>query len=137
MSKIQEFFSAGGRRLFDSEKPVVDAFNDKYSRVLTAAVVPQRRAERADPQSGQNRPPLEARVLASGKRFSEQTRVLAASVLTQKQSGAHVQRLAATVLGSDKEHRGSPSVSAQARNIKRQKNITVLASKKLTAGRSK
>lgn len=31
MSKIEEYFSANGRALFDSERHVVDAFNKKYS----------------------------------------------------------------------------------------------------------
>jgi hypothetical protein len=137
MSKIQEFFSAGGRRLFDSEKPVVDAFNDKYGRALAGADVPQHRAERADPQAAdQNARTLAGRVLASASRHSEQTRSLAGSVLSQRHSGSLVHRLAVNMLANEKDGRASQSVSAKARTIKRQ-NIATLVTKKLGSPKSR
>lgn len=51
MSKIQAFFSADGRRLFESEKPAVEAFNHKYARALSAAILPQQRNERSNPMT--------------------------------------------------------------------------------------
>ncbi|GAB3455886.1 hypothetical protein GCM10027321_09110 [Massilia terrae] len=132
MSKIQEFFSAGGRRLFDSEKPVVDAFNDKYGRALAGASAPQHHAERANPKPNQNPRTLAGQVITNATRYSEQTRVLAGSVLSQKPSGSHVHRLAASVLGSDKDARASQSVSAKARTIKRQSIVTMVTKRQIS-----
>jgi hypothetical protein len=136
MSKIQEFFSAGGRRLFDAEKPVVDAFNDKYGRALAGAAAPQYRAERANPNPNQNphQNPrtLAGQVLTSARRYSEQTRAVAGSVLSQKPSGSHVHRSAVSVLGSDKDARASQSVSAKARTIKRQNIVTMVTKRQIS-----
>lgn len=136
MSKIQEFFSAGGRRLFDSEKPVVDAFNDKYGRALAGAAVPQHRAERANPQPDQHPRAAAGRVLTSATRHSEQTRSLAGSVLSQKQSGSHLHRLAVSMLANDKDSRASQSVGAKSRTMKRL-NIVTLAPKRLSSQKGK
>jgi hypothetical protein len=136
MSKIQEFFSAGGRSLFDSEKPVVDAFNVKYGRALAGAVVPQNSAERVDPQAGQNTRTLAGRVLTSAARHSEQTRLMAGSALSHKQTSSVLHRLAVNVLANDKDSRASQSVSAKSRTMKRL-NIVTVASKKLSSQKGK
>lgn len=132
MSKIQEFFSAGGRRLFDSEKPVVDAFNDKYGRALAGAAAREYRAERANPNPNQNPRTLAGQVLTSATRYSEQTRAVAGSVLSQKPSGSHVHRSAVSVLGNDKDSRASQSVSAKARTIKRQNIVTMVTKRQIS-----
>ncbi|WP_371765632.1 hypothetical protein [Massilia sp.] len=136
MSKIQERFSAGGRRLFDSEKPVVDAFNDKYGRALAGSVLSQHRPERVNSQPAQSERVLAERVLAGGARYSEQTRMLAGSVLAQQPSRTHVERLAASALGNDKDARTSQSVGAKSRTIKRL-NIVTLAPKRLSSQKNK
>lgn len=136
MSKIQEFFNAGGRSLFDSEKPVVDAFNVKYGRALAGAIVSQNRAERADPQARQNASTLAGRVLTSAARHSEQTRSLAGSVLLQKQAGSVLHRLAVNVLANDKDSRAPQSVSAKSRTMKRKHKVTVVP-KKLSSQKGK
>jgi hypothetical protein len=41
MTKIQNVFNARGRRLFESEKPAVDAFNVKYAHVSKAVAQPR------------------------------------------------------------------------------------------------
>lgn len=136
MSKIQEFFSAGGRSLFDSEKPVVDAFNVKYGRALAGTVVPQNHAERADPQANQNTGALAGRVLITPARHSEQTRLLAGSALSQRQAGSVLHRLAGNVFANDKDGRASQSVGAKSRTMKRL-NIVTLAPKKLSSQKVK
>jgi len=142
MSKIQEFFSADGRRLFDSEKRVVDAFNDKYSRALSGAIPRQRPDERANGHSGQNERGLAERALASSA-LAGKAHIYAGMVSVQRggervnpQSGANVRRLAGSVLGNDKDARTTQSVSSKSRAIKRQ-NMATLVAKKLSAQRSK
>jgi hypothetical protein len=54
MSKIEAFFSASGRGLFDSEKPAVEEFKAKYAR-------PFSRSAGAEPGPGADRtkrPPM-------------------------------------------------------------------------------
>jgi hypothetical protein len=105
MSKIEALFSAGGRGLFESERPAVEAFKEKYARALASAAGSQQRGERSKPAAG--------------------------VVVTT------VRRLAATQLAYEKEVRASKSVSAQARTIKRQKNLANLVSKKLSAPKNR
>lgn len=130
MSKIQEFFSAGGRRLFDSEKPVVDAFNDKYGHALAGAALSQPRAEHASPQSDQNQRAAAVRALTGAARRSEQMRALAGSMLTQTYSGSYTHRAAISALGNDRDVRASQSVGAKSRTMKRL-NIVTLPPKRL------
>jgi hypothetical protein len=135
MSKIQERFSAAGRRLFDSEKPVVDAFNAKYGRALSVVAVSERRAERVSPQSAQSMRATAENVV-SNTRFSERTRLLAASILTQTLSSSDVERLAGEVLRIDKDGREGQSFGTKARMVKR-KNAPQLLTKKLSAPKSR
>ena len=60
MSKIQDAFSARGRRLFESEKPAVDAFNAKYARTI-----PDSQATPAKPQGSAYFEPFRADIKAT------------------------------------------------------------------------
>jgi hypothetical protein len=125
MSKIQAFFSADGRRLFESEKPAVEAFNHKYARALASTVLPQgadvRERASAVPPQGTN------------------VRAVAGAVLTQRGMAGVVvttRRLIGDQIVSDKNVRAPQSVSAKARTIKRQ-SIVPMLTKKLGSQKSK
>ena len=143
MSKIQEVFAAGGRRLFASEKPVVDAFNDKYGRVLGGAISGQHFAERAKPVPAQKSAVRAVQVLVNGTVVTGSTHELAAALLAQtrtKRGATNSQRfvrsLAATVLGNDKGDRSPKTMSSKARSLKRQ-NQPAMVAKRLSAQKSK